>query len=133
MPKHFSQLLTVFALLIFAAQSLASSGVVCVMLTGGDNSTVVLPVESSSSMAAGHCHDAPAQEPQTVDNTSTPTAKGCFYCSHKLCGNGAFSAYFATQGLQLPALIIQTYKPAAHTPVFASAPRSPLYRPPISA
>ncbi|BCD98359.1 hypothetical protein [Marinagarivorans cellulosilyticus] len=144
MSKRLHQQFMLFALLVFAAQSLASSAKVCVMLTGQAatisqqalNSAAQPTPASEAPQVGKHCHGtAPTVNTTTTfnDHGKKTLSKDCFYCSHKLCGNAACSAHFASQGLQLPTFSPYSFTLSANTENFTSAPRSPLYRPPIRA
>ena len=145
MSKRLHQQFMLFALLVFAAQSFASSAKVCVMLTGQAatisqqalNNAAQPPSISEAPQVASHCHGtaplASAAATTPSEHGKKALSKGCFYCSHKLCGNAACSVHFASQGLQLPVFSPYSFTLLANTENFTSAPRSPLYRPPIQA
>ncbi|HEY7773346.1 MAG TPA: hypothetical protein VIC26_09190 [Marinagarivorans sp.] len=156
MTKTVHQLLMSFALLIFAAQSFASSAMVCVMVSGAAAAPITKTSPSAAKVKAKihhaktegakkPCHEQPhhkAAKPasdaepkveQTALSKPAPTSHDCFYCAHQLCGNGACSVHFAASGLRvltIDPVLIQAIPQAQH---LTSPPRRTLYRPPICA
>lgn len=101
MTKTYSQAFMFFALLIFAAHSLASSSLLCKMTLSNNSQNTAAPQTLSPL-----CHTKPNKALQiTTQQLQLPTqhfdataqsthSENCFYCIYKLCNSSLTTACF---------------------------------------
>ncbi|WP_054114144.1 hypothetical protein [Marinagarivorans algicola] len=135
MPKHSSQLLTLFALLIFAVQSFANGSVLCKMATNsGPHSTKQAPLAASQSLLPCHTMGSTlSDQAQHSAPTQSAALQDCFYCANKLCNTSIGSAFVASNALTPFFSKPTTTKPNHYSESFSSTNISAPYRPPILA
>ncbi len=137
MPKHYSQWLMLFALLIFAAQSFASSSVVCKMVTyGSQYYASQAPHVPPADQNLPSCHSigtSPSAQAQSHHSGATQNTadKDCFYCANKLCNTSIGSAFVASNALTPVFSRAAATKANPYTEHFSSININTPYRPPI--
>ena len=146
MAHFYRKVFTLFALLLFAVQSLAGSHLLCKM-NFTYSSSVAMP---ASPVKPANCHSQMpnAKNSKMLDaknyfnvnnNQHSPNSQppkvnahlnDCFYCTHKLCNTSLTTAGFA---FSLPALLNLrfTLKPTQYAEPVNSGKASIPFRPPI--